>query len=144
MEQINLSNLIRTTRLDGETPQDWLRWALIKSVTQAGRDNARDGMEALNIPARKEGDPDTVIDVEFKINGVELKFSEILTAIVNSFNADVEQTARKFVKDEVRKATDKLWDVTSEFEQRLAQVGDDFAKEIIRCGVSLPSQRDNE
>ena len=136
MEKINISKLVRENRLDADTPDAWVKWALIHGVSEAGGWD-KVGVDVTTKPT-DEPKPDTVLDVEFKINGVEVKFSEILVNLIKSFNNDVERTARNFVRDEVTKATSRLNEIVEEFEQRLAKVGDEFEDEMVKRGVKIP------
>jgi hypothetical protein len=136
MESINLSRLIRTSRLDDESREGWLRWALIALISQDGAESSSRFFDSA-----KEGEekPDAICNIELKINGIDVGFEPLIHRLVESFNRNVDSTARLFVKDGIKKIIDRLQDKVIDFEEHLNKITQDFENHLVSEGVSLGS-----
>ena len=139
MEQINLTELLDKSRLDDESKESWLKWALIHLISQDGAGSSDRFFPERN-PDKKTP---AICHVELKINGIEVSFSKLYERLVESFNKNVDDTARNFVKKKVTDMIDGLASSVSEFQGRIEQMGEEFESHVIREGVRLDASQED-
>lgn len=132
-EQFNLTDLIHRSRMDEDTKEGWLRWALLAFVTQVEK-NSKAKAKDIVFPDRKEGEP-LIANVTMIFNGHPVKFSELLIRMRDAFDREVERTARNLIPESIRKATESLTEVCEKFEQEITSAANKFAEHLAKQGT---------
>lgn len=114
MEKINISKIIRDERRSDNCSIDlWLKWAFISLVSQQP-----DNKKLFPDPNNKEKE-DFILDVECKINGQEVKLSDVIKKLHNSFYKTLEKEVEEKFKEGVWKQLDVIYEATDAFLEKL-------------------------
>ncbi len=119
MEKINISELLKHGRLNDDTRDSWVRWGLIHAIAEKSNETGKTASDFPGITPRKTGDPDIIVEVDFKINGVECNFSDLMARLISNFDSSVKKSANNYVDNGVREAVRKLSNSADEFVNRL-------------------------
>jgi hypothetical protein len=118
MEKIDFSKLINDHHnedLSRSTSESWLEFMLLHLTSN----RLKDDFPAVIM----KGEPPYIIDVELKINGVEMVFSDIVKILFVSFHQHVEQRAKAIVEE-------KLGDVLKVSTEQIRKIFDDLEKRL--------------
>ena len=121
-EKINVTQMIKKGR-EGDKEADIIEWAIISAITQ--KDMTGD------LKANEDGE--FIVDVDFKINGIEVKFSKLLVIMFKHFDEEMEKGCRCLIDDLIQEPLEKIEEAANEFQEALKEVAfDKFGKKICR------------
>ena len=123
MEKINITKMLKKER-EGNRDSKYLLWAFCEALGHMPQKKDLDGFT--------NEDGDKVFNVHLSINGVEVKFSEIILKIFKNCDESVKDEAQIIFAE-------KLEDIFSPLEELKEKI-QDYAEE--KLGIKIDSEDD--
>lgn len=120
VEKINCGKLVDRSDLSGTEVKDWLAWAVCELTSQIDSKTFSEQLKKSKL-----------IEIEVSVNGVPVKFSELIKQLRKSFMGNVSEEAAKLVEAQISECQTRLARAVNDFEKSLSQ-GNSFT--CVHCG----------
>lgn len=112
MTQINLTQLLKNAH-SGDKKADIVEFALISVIASSVRSTMR---------AREVGGPDTVLDVDLRINGEECDFSYLVLSFARKLEDGMREEINNMVTERLNIVMDRVYDAGEAFKEAVEKV----------------------